>query len=123
MDTVSKCMDTVSKSKLSLLELVYPPISNQEAVWLQHDPDVEKHMRESDFHMIAARTEAKFSDIIIDEDTHILRLEFTVGHKLSRSVRIHLRELPGIASENVQGYLVEAGEKGISGQRRSQAAN
>lgn len=27
------------KGKLTIFSLVYPPISNQEAVWLQKDPD------------------------------------------------------------------------------------
>ena len=43
---------TSTKSKLSLLETVYPPISNQEAVWLQNDPEVEALLRQSDFYMI-----------------------------------------------------------------------
>jgi hypothetical protein len=32
---------TSMKSKLTFLETVYPPVSNQEAVWLQNDPEVE----------------------------------------------------------------------------------
>jgi hypothetical protein len=32
--------DTSTKSKVTFLETVYPPISNQEAIWLQNDPDV-----------------------------------------------------------------------------------
>src|SRR5438105_1483614 len=35
---------TVTRSKISRLELVYPPISNQEAVWLQDDPEVEREL-------------------------------------------------------------------------------
>ncbi|MGY4501215.1 hypothetical protein ACVWYH_005146 [Bradyrhizobium sp. GM24.11] len=60
---------TSIKSKLTVIETVYPPISNQEAVWMQSDPAVEALLRQSDFYMIAARAEARYQDIVIDPDT------------------------------------------------------
>ena len=41
---------TSAKSKLTFLETVYPPISNQEAVWLQNDPEVEALLRQRLLH-------------------------------------------------------------------------
>ena len=62
--------ETVTRIQTSRLDLVYPPISNQEAVWLEHDPDVREELRASDLYMIAARAEAKFTDIELDRETH-----------------------------------------------------
>jgi len=100
---------TVTRSKVSRLELVYPPISNQEAVWLQDDPDVQEEMRHSDFYMIAGRAEAKFTDIDCDRDNHVLRLNVRVGDSLSDSVTLHLHELPGVKDHD--SYWLEVGEK------------
>ena len=44
----------------SYLELVYPPISNQEAEWLASDPSVAETLRQSDFYFIGMRSEAFF---------------------------------------------------------------
>jgi hypothetical protein len=41
--------NTVTRAQISRLDLVYPPISNQEAVWLERDPGVQEELRASDF--------------------------------------------------------------------------
>jgi hypothetical protein len=51
---------TVTRGQISRLDLMYPPISNQEAVWLERDPEVQEELRASNFYMIAGRPEAKF---------------------------------------------------------------
>ena len=70
---------TVTKSKVSMLELVYPPISNQEAVWLQNDPEVEALLRQSDFYMIGGRAEAKFSPSEVNTENETATFNFIVG--------------------------------------------
>jgi hypothetical protein len=77
---------TVARGQVSRLDLVYPPISNQEAVWLERDPEVQEELRASDFYMVAARTEAKFTDKVL-----------------------RFAEIPGIKEHD--GYWLEAGEK------------
>jgi hypothetical protein len=104
---------TITRSKLSRLEIVYPPISNQEAVWLQHDPEVEALLRSSDFYMIAGRAEAKFLNILADPDAHELKFTFAVGHSFTDEVKLSLRELPGVAAHLPGRYWLEAGEKMI----------
>jgi hypothetical protein len=42
------------------LELVYPPVTNQEAIWLEEDKETEEVLRTSHFYMIGIRAEAKF---------------------------------------------------------------
>jgi hypothetical protein len=103
---------TVTKSKVSMLELVFPPISNQEAVQLQHDPEVEALLRESDFYMIGGRAEARFTDIAVDQKTHVMNFNMTVGN-IKDPVQLHLKALPGVAEAEAEGHWLEAGEKGI----------
>lgn len=69
---------TVSRGQVSRLDLVYPPISNQEAIWLEREPDVQEELRASNLYMIAARSEAKFTDIKIAEETHTVRFDIRV---------------------------------------------
>lgn len=35
---------TVTRGQVSRLDLVYPPISSQEAVWLERHPDVQQSL-------------------------------------------------------------------------------
>src|ERR1041385_7786692 len=103
---------TSSKAKMTALRTVYPPISNQEAVWLQDIPEVEALLRRSDFYMIAARAEAKFLDLSLDENLDRLTFTFAVGDDFRDAVTINLRELTAMASRPNDGYWLEAGEKG-----------
>ncbi len=103
--------DTVTKAKLSLLKLVYPPVSNQEASWLQSDPEVEAEFRASDFYMIAGRAEAKFSSLAVDPDTHLISFHISIGANLIDAVQIQPNDLPAIANKNLDSFWVEAGEK------------
>jgi len=48
------------KVQLNFLKLVYPPISNQEAEWLQIDPEFRKEIKYSNIYMIGQRAESKF---------------------------------------------------------------
>lgn len=104
---------TSIKSKLTVIETVYPPISNQEAVWMQSDPAVEALLRQSDFYMIAARAEARYQDIVIDPDTHEITFTFVVGDSFADDVKLRLKDLPGVSAAQINSYLVEAGEKMI----------
>lgn len=102
-----------NKIKFTTLTTVYPPISNQEAVWLQDDPEVVAELRESDFYMIAARAEAKFLNLTCDTDTHTVDFLFQVGGGPSASVHLDLRAMPGVAALGDAPIEVELGEKGV----------
>ncbi len=104
-------MSTVDKSKLTSLQTVYHPMSNQEAVWLKEVAEVEKLLRESDFYMIGARAEAKFLDLTPDPATHKISFTFAVGESFRDAVTLNLRELPGVAAHGEKNYWLEAGEK------------
>lgn len=100
---------TVTRGQVSRLDLVYPPISNQEAVWLERDPDVRDELRASNIYMIAARPEAKFTDISMDKDKHTAQFNVRVGNDLCEPVLLRYPEIPG--TKDRDGYWVEAGEK------------
>jgi len=48
------------KSQINILQLVYPPISNQEAEWLKDDLEVQEELKNSNLYMICQRSEAFF---------------------------------------------------------------
>jgi hypothetical protein len=102
---------TTTKSKVSFLETVYPPISNQEAVWFQTDPDVEALFRTSDFYMIGGRPEAKYLNLSVDTDSDIVTFEFAIGDHFRDPVAIHVRQLPGVVASDAGDLLIKAGEK------------
>ena len=100
---------TVSRGQVSRLDLIYPPISNQEAVWLERYPDVQEELRASDFYMIAGRPEAKFTEIEINEDTHTASFNMRVGDRLCEPGMLSFSEIPGTRDHD--RYFLEAGEK------------
>lgn len=101
---------TSTKVKVSLLELVYPPMSNQEAVWMQSDPDVVAMLRESDFYMIAGRAEARFTDFVQAENGTIT-FNFRVGESFCDSVEIRVGDLPNIRAATWDTLEIELGDK------------
>ncbi|MCK1650085.1 hypothetical protein IVA88_01360 [Bradyrhizobium sp. 149] len=102
---------TVTKSKISMLELVYLPMSNQEAVWFKGDPEVEPLLRESDFYIIGGRPEAKFIDFQTEDD-EILTFRFAIEGGPSDEVRLDIRSLPGVVG-NKSPLWFELGPKGV----------
>jgi hypothetical protein len=100
---------TVTRGQVSRLDLVYPPISNQEAVWLERDPDVQDELRASNFYMIAARPEAKFTDIVVNQENLTAQFNVRVGNDICEPALLRFPELPG--TKDREGYWLEAGEK------------
>lgn len=81
---------TRAKSNLTFLEAVYPPISNQEAVWLQNTPGVKAHLRQSDFYMIGGRAEAKYLNLVVDQETNVVAFDFAIGDDFRNPVEIDI---------------------------------
>ena len=104
---------TSMKSKLTFLETVYPPISNQEAIWLQNNPEVEALLRQSDFYMIGGRSEAKYLNLIIDPETYVIIFDFAIGDYFRDPVEIHIRNLPAVQESEANQFWIEAGDKNI----------
>ncbi|MGW4532247.1 hypothetical protein ACWEOI_14980 [Nocardia sp. NPDC004340] len=71
---------------LNTLRLVYPPVSNQEAEWVKSDPAVAERLRRSDFYMIGARAEARFTEFSGDDVSGQLRVRIDAGEDLHDEV-------------------------------------
>ena len=54
---------------LHKIELVYPPVSNQEAEWIKDVPEVQMQLQQSNLYMIGQRPEAfyRFSDSVMEQ--------------------------------------------------------
>lgn len=98
---------TMTKSKLTILQTVYPPISNSLAYQLEKDPEVEARFRESDFYMIAARAEARLREPEIDQKKGTLSFDFIVGALPPVKFIIDLLELPGLAQLKGSSFHLE----------------
>jgi len=99
------------ESKLSILQLVYPPMSNQEAHWLANDKEVEPLLRQSDFYMIGGRAEAKFRNLVVDTHNEVVTFDFAIGEAFTDAISISVRELPAVALKPGVDLAIEAGEK------------
>ena len=77
----------------AMLELVYPPVSSYEAEWLKQDLEVQELLRSSDFYLIGARAEAKFTDVDCDAGYGILTVGIDAGSGLHDDVNIDLGAL------------------------------
>lgn len=98
-------MVTSDKRKLTFLDLVYPPISNQEAIWLEGDPEVESLLRSSDFYMIGARAEVTFDNPEPSESD--MSFDVLLGAEVLDRVRINPFEIPAVvAARAEEPYLL-----------------
>ncbi|SNX73137.1 hypothetical protein SAMN05878503_11451 [Cereibacter ovatus] len=104
---------TSTKSKVTFLETVYPPISNQETIWLQNDPEVEALLRQSDFYMIGGRAEAKYLNLVIDPEANAITFDFAIGDDFRDPVEIRIRDLPAVKQSNADSFWIETGDKNI----------
>jgi hypothetical protein len=84
---------TITKSKLTVLQLVYLPISNHELVWLQSHPEVEPMLCKSDFYLIGWRAEAKFTDFQFNSDASVLNFNAKTAASLVSPVTLNIPEL------------------------------
>lgn len=101
------------ESKLSVLKLVFPPMSNQEAVWWAKDESVAAVLKQSDFYMIVGRTEAKFLNFIFDRSKESVSFDFALGDEFKDHVAISFRQLPAVLDAQGADLEIESGEKFI----------
>jgi hypothetical protein len=84
------------KAQIHTLQLVYCPVSNQEAEWIKDDPDVQKSISHSNLYMIGQRAEAKyvFNENAIEKNIQDLKIifQFTTNSSSSEVV-LDLQEI------------------------------
>jgi hypothetical protein len=99
----------VDRWSIATLRCVYPPVSNQEAAWLQQEADVEAIIRTSHFYAIAGRKEAFFRNFRADHEAKSFSFELFIGDERFGEVSISIDELPDIPPET--SVFFRAGEK------------
>lgn len=67
------------RSQIHFLELVYPPISNQEADWFWEDPEVRAEVAQSKLYMIGQRHEVMYDCYRGDEATYSINFDLVSG--------------------------------------------
>jgi hypothetical protein len=103
-------MSTSHKFKISYLEMVFPPISSQDAFLFKGEPTIEHTMRQSDFYMIGGKPRYVFENVSFNESSKTLVFTICLGEKdLDKGV-IHLSELPFIAARDGTDFVVSVGE-------------
>jgi hypothetical protein len=104
------------KSQIHKLQLIFPPISNQEAEWIKTDIDAQKELSRSNLYMIGQRPEAKYI-FSIDKNNiiknGIIYFEFSCNERVS-TVEIDINkilELQNDKSIDYEDLFVELGDK------------
>ena len=86
----------MNRAKATFLELVFPPISNQEAHHFKDEPAAE-HMRASDFYMIGGKPKSKFSNIVFNDDSITISFDIYIADENRSHGIIDIGELKSVA--------------------------
>lgn len=105
-------MSGTNRAKITFLELVIPPISNQEAVWFKDEPFAE-YMKQSDFYMIGGKAKSKFSNIRTNEDNSQILFDVFVGDAHKSSGVIHIYKLKPVIDFEGNDFGVGCGREAI----------
>ena len=99
-------MSGTNRGKSTFLELVFPPISNQEAYWFKDQPATE-FMRASDFYMIGGKVKSKFVNLSACEETMVISFDLCIGDDVKGSGIIDVPRLEAV--ENYEGDKFRVG--------------
>jgi hypothetical protein len=101
------------RSLSAALRLVFPPISNQEAIWLLDDPETVQILKSSDFYMIAQRAEALFGawETVESGERLLVKGSLSLPH-ISETFELDVFELLSQSGAGFAEHLVfEFGDK------------
>ena len=86
-----KIIYKILRAQLHYLELVYPPISNQESEWLKNDKESLDWFKRSKIYFIGQRAESKF----IFEDENLVLTKLSLSGKINFSFKSVENEMSG----------------------------
>ncbi|WP_197465683.1 hypothetical protein [Zhongshania aliphaticivorans] len=107
-----KNVSGTNRAKLTFLELIIPPISNQEAVWFKDEPFAE-YMRQSDFYMIGGKAKSKFVNVRASEGNDQILFDIVVGDECKTSGVINIQQLKPVIDFEGDNFGVGCGEEAI----------
>ena len=94
------------------LDLIYPPISNQEGVWFWEDEEVRKYVKQSKLYMLVHRKELKFVDVDVKKiPMGIFRFKISMGEYISSYFSYQFTENIVKLIEECDALEFEEGEK------------
>ena len=94
------------------LNLVYPPISNQEGVWFWEDKEVREYVKSSKLYMLVHRKELKFLDVDLKEIPRgIVRFRISMGEYQSSYFSYQFTDNLDMLIEECGALDIEEGEK------------
>lgn len=105
-------MIKTQRGKVSFLELVFPPLSNQEAFQFRDQP-AANIMRKSDFYMIGGKPKSKFQNYSICEDSFIITFDLYTGDDLKSSGEMDIKSLDAVKSYNLNEFTLGMNENSI----------
>lgn len=94
------------------LDLIYPPISNQEGVWFWEDEEVREYVKSSKLYMLVHREELKFTDVdIIQIPMGIFKFKISMGEYKSSYFSYQFTDNFAKLIEEFGSLEVEEGDK------------
>lgn len=94
------------------LDLIFPPISNQEGVWIWEDEEVREYVKRSKLYMLVHRRELKFIDIDVDSMIRgIFRFKISMGNFTSGFFSYKFTDNVAMLIEKNGSLLYESGDK------------
>jgi len=94
------------------LDLVYPPITNQEGEWFWKDEEVREYVKCSKIYMIAHRKELKYKDMnYYPEGFGVIKFQIVMGDIVSPVIEFSIKFAMDYKDETGNGFIVEMGDK------------
>jgi protoheme ferro-lyase len=93
------------KSQVHRLDLIYPPVTNQEAEWLRDNKEVKEQLKYSNLYFVAQKPETffqldeKLSEIL--EQKKIIKFKYISGNSLDEVSIVSIRSYPGIKNSRL----------------------
>ena len=96
------------RSLLAQLQLVYPPISNQEAGWLADNEEFRAYVKRSKLYMLAQRQEVLFGDYSVNHETLEFSFNLNMGQENQTSLTFDIKQVVGDQFDTIN---IEVGPK------------
>lgn len=93
------------------LDLIYPPISNQEGDWFSKDEEVKEYLKKSKLYMLVKREELKFSDIEIDICSGEFKLRIYASSFATPTLKINFNDILPALFEMGSPMRIEQSDK------------
>lgn len=99
------------KTIINQLNLVYPPITFQEAMWLKEEHEVVDYIKNAKIYMIVQREVLKIDDFSFDKSSFTFRFRIKMGNISSPFIEIYLSNIIEDIEIIKKDLVIEISEK------------